>query len=86
MPHDDDMTPRSNGSLSLQDRLQQIEEKLDEVLSRFETLPIRVRAIEIVLYGALALVLVTFANSIINDHVRSSAANVQSATMPVLVK
>ncbi len=89
MTHDDDLTPRSNGSLSLQDRLQQIEEKLDDVLSRFESLPIRVRALEIVLYGAAALVLLAFANSIINDHVRSVAATVTPGapvTVPVPVK
>lgn len=95
MSHDDDTTPRSNGSLSLQDRLEQIEGKLDDVLSRFESLPIRVRALEIVLYGAAALVLLAFANSIIGDHVRPAQTTVQTiqvppaptpATTPVLVK
>lgn len=86
MSHDDDTTPRSNGSLSLQDRLEQIEGKLDDVLLRFESVPVRVRALEIVVYGACGIVLLAMANSIIGDHVRSPTTNVQPATTPVLVK
>ncbi len=83
MPHTEDQTPRSNGSLSLQDRLMQIEEKLDDVLSRFESLPVRVRALEIVVYGACGIVLLAFANSVITRNVGPVHAS-SSVTSPSL--
>lgn len=84
-----DDTPRANGSLSLQDRLQQIEEKLDSVLEQFQSLPLRVRALEIVLYGTCGIVLLAFANSVIASHISIPQAPVAaspSGSSPVLVK
>lgn len=84
-----DDTPRGIGALSLQDRLQQIEEKLDHVLERFESLPLRVRALEIVLYGSCAIVLLAFANSVITSHITATPAPIATSgasITPVLVK
>lgn len=87
-----DDTPRANGALSLQDRLQQIEEKLDNVLERFQSLPLRVRALEIVLYGTCAIALLAVANSVLASHVTAMPAPAPAPTSstalsaPVLVK
>lgn len=77
-----DDTPKQNGALSLQDRLTAIEEKLDHVLERFEGIPMRTRALEIVVYGACGIVLLAFASSVIGLHVNQPP----SATAPVLAK
>ena len=65
MTHRDDDTTSVNmingpGVVTLDKRLEAIEAKLDELLTTHGSTPLRIRALEIVVYGGCALVLVAF--------------------------
>lgn len=63
MTKDDDTPPR--GQLTLDDRLRGIDDCLRVIMEKIEGIPLRVRALEFVVYGACGLGLVAIAGAII---------------------
>ena len=65
MTRTDDPTPRSLGTLSLEERLERIETALNQLRESIEGIPTRVRALEYVVYGGCGVVLLAVLSAMI---------------------
>jgi hypothetical protein len=65
MTRSDDPTPRSVGTLSLEERLERIEAALHDLKTSIDGLPTRVRALEFVVYGGCGVALVAILTALV---------------------